>query len=47
MMCGEINEDDFYTLHHEMGHLYYFLAYNHQPFLFRVSFDSYVENIPH
>lgn len=38
MMCGEINEDDFYTLHHEMGHLYYFLAYSHQPFLFRVSY---------
>ncbi|KAK4008097.1 hypothetical protein OUZ56_013252 [Daphnia magna] len=40
MMCGEINEDDFYTLHHEMGHLYYFLAYNHQPFLFRSGASS-------
>ncbi|XP_057374872.1 angiotensin-converting enzyme-like [Daphnia carinata] len=40
MMCGEINEDDFYTLHHEMGHLYYFMAYSHQPFLFRSGASS-------
>lgn len=37
LMCGQINEDDFYTLHHEMGHLYYYLAYRNQPQLFRVS----------
>ena len=36
-MCGQVNEDDLYTLHHEMGHLYYFLSYRHQPYLFRVS----------
>ncbi|XP_046639551.1 angiotensin-converting enzyme-like [Daphnia pulicaria] len=40
LMCGKINEDDFYTLHHEMGHLYYFLTYSHQPFLFRSGASS-------
>lgn len=38
-MCGQVNEEDFYVLHHEMGHLYYYLAYNHQPHLFQVWFN--------
>ena len=34
-MCIRSSEDDFYTLHHELGHIYYDLAYRGQPPLFR------------
>ena len=33
-MCTSINEEDFYTVHHEMGHVEYFMAYAHQPVIF-------------
>jgi peptidyl-dipeptidase A len=36
-MCIEINEEDFTTIHHELGHNFYQRAYNQQPFLFRDS----------
>lgn len=36
-MCIEINEEDFTTVHHELGHNYYQMAYAGQPFLFRDS----------
>jgi peptidyl-dipeptidase A len=34
-MCTEVNGEDFYTVHHELGHNYYQRAYKDQPFLFR------------
>jgi oligoendopeptidase F len=36
-MCAHVTEEDLMTLHHEMGHLYYYLTYAHQPQMFRVS----------
>ena len=36
-MCIEINEEDFRTIHHELGHNFYQRAYEKQPFLFRDS----------
>jgi peptidyl-dipeptidase A len=36
-VCIEINEEDFTTIHHELGHNFYQRAYNKQPFLFRDS----------
>ena len=36
-MCIEITGEDFMTVHHELGHNYYQLAYARQPFLFRDS----------
>jgi peptidyl-dipeptidase A len=33
-MCIEINEEDFQTVHHELGHLIYDRAYRGQPYLF-------------
>ncbi len=36
-MCIQITEEDFRTIHHELGHNYYQRAYNNQPFLFRDS----------
>ncbi|HKY33610.1 MAG TPA: M2 family metallopeptidase [Candidatus Polarisedimenticolia bacterium] len=34
-MCIEINDEDFSTVHHELGHLYYDRAYNKQPMIYR------------
>ncbi len=36
-MCIEITDEDFRTIHHELGHNFYQRAYNQQPFLFRGS----------
>lgn len=33
--CLRTSDDDFATVHHELGHVYYYLAYNRQPPLFR------------
>jgi peptidyl-dipeptidase A len=32
--CVHVNADDFFTVHHELGHNLYQRAYNNQPFLF-------------
>jgi len=34
-MCIETNEDDFITIHHELGHIYYFMLYKDLPVLFQ------------
>jgi peptidyl-dipeptidase A len=34
-MCTKINQEDLITLHHELGHDYYFLYYNDKPMLFQ------------
>lgn len=36
-MCIDITEEDFTTVHHELGHSFYQRAYNKQPLLFRDS----------
>jgi peptidyl-dipeptidase A len=36
-MCIEINEEDFTTIHHELGHNFYQRSYNKLPILFRDS----------
>jgi peptidyl-dipeptidase A len=36
-MCIDINDEDFTTVHHELGHNYYQRAYRKQPFVFRDS----------
>ncbi|KAK4883480.1 hypothetical protein RN001_006799 [Aquatica leii] len=36
-MCTEINHEDFITIHHEMGHIQYFILYKDQPKAFRDS----------
>ncbi len=38
-MCTEVNATDFQTVHHELGHIYYYLAYAHQSPLFRRGAD--------
>ncbi|KAK7872177.1 hypothetical protein R5R35_001739 [Gryllus longicercus] len=34
-MCTKINMEDFVTIHHEMGHIQYFIQYKDQPYVFR------------
>jgi len=36
-MCIDITQEDFDTIHHELGHNFYQRAYDQQPFLFRDS----------
>jgi peptidyl-dipeptidase A len=45
-MCININEEDFRTIYHEMGHIYYYLAYNPLPPLFQTgAHDGFHEAI--
>jgi len=45
-MCIQINEEDFSTIHHELGHNFYQRAYNAQPPLYRGSAnDGFHEGI--
>ena len=34
-MCTSVNQEDFTTVHHEMGHIAYFQQYKEQPFAYR------------
>ncbi len=34
-MCTEINSEDFFTVHHELGHNFYQRAYKDQPYLYK------------
>ncbi len=36
-MCIEPNEEAFRTIHHELGHIYYYLAYQNLPYLYQAS----------
>lgn len=39
-MCTTINEENFYSVHHEMGHIEYFMAYKDQPLIFKFGANS-------
>jgi peptidyl-dipeptidase A len=44
--CIVPTEDEFTTVHHELGHIYYYLAYNHLPNLYRKgAHDGFHEGI--
>jgi peptidyl-dipeptidase A len=34
-MCMQPTEEDLFTIYHELGHVYYYLSYRQQPYLFR------------
>jgi peptidyl-dipeptidase A len=45
-MCIKPNEEDFTTIYHELGHIYYYLAYNKLPPLFQTgAHDGFHEAI--
>ena len=39
-MCTEVAEDDFFVVHHEMGHIEYYMSYRSQPFFFQNGANS-------
>ena len=39
-MCTEVNMEDLITVHHEMGHIEYFMAYKNLPHVFRDSANA-------
>jgi peptidyl-dipeptidase A len=39
-MCIQVRDEEFRVVHHELGHTYYQLAYNQQPFLFQNSANA-------
>lgn len=39
-MCIQMTSEDFDTVHHELGHDYYFLSYNHLPWVYRQSANN-------
>ena len=45
-MCMQPNEEDLYTIYHELGHVYYYLSYRDQPSIFRAgAHDGFHEAI--
>ena len=34
-MCAKVDMENFITVHHEMGHIQYYMQYAHQPAKFR------------
>ncbi len=45
-MCIKPNEEEFTTIYHELGHVYYYMAYNDQPALFQTgAHDGFHEAI--
>lgn len=39
-MCTTITDDQFNTIHHEMGHIEYYMAYRNQPTIFKTGANS-------
>ncbi|XP_008477363.1 angiotensin-converting enzyme [Diaphorina citri] len=43
-MCTRVNEEDLFTIHHEMGHVEYFIQYKDQPMAFREGANPAMNN---
>lgn len=41
LMCGKVTMEDYYVIHHEMGHIQYYMAYEEQPSIFQVPASEY------
>ena len=39
-MCTEVNLDNLITIHHEMGHIQYYIQYKDEPMEFRTGANS-------
>lgn len=37
LLCAQVNMEDFYVIHHEMGHVQYYMAYKDMPAIFQAS----------
>ncbi|KAJ8704540.1 hypothetical protein PYW07_011728 [Mythimna separata] len=45
LYCSDTSKEDFYVLHHELGHIQYYMAYENQPALFRQANTALHETI--
>ncbi|XP_072937608.1 angiotensin-converting enzyme-like [Epargyreus clarus] len=45
LYCANVTFEDFYVIHHEMGHIQYFMAYEKQPAIFRQANSALQESI--
>ncbi|XP_046974941.1 angiotensin-converting enzyme-like [Vanessa cardui] len=45
LYCSRVSFEDFYVIHHEMGHIQYYMAYKNQPGLFRQANSALQETI--
>ncbi|KAF2889682.1 hypothetical protein ILUMI_16491, partial [Ignelater luminosus] len=40
LLCAKMSMEDFYVIHHEMGHIEYYMAYQDQPYIFQDGANS-------
>ncbi|CAG9794334.1 unnamed protein product [Diatraea saccharalis] len=45
LYCADTTMEDLYVLHHELGHIHYYMAYANQPVLFRQANSALQESI--
>ncbi|KAJ2938192.1 hypothetical protein O0L34_g18531 [Tuta absoluta] len=45
LYCSETSAEDMYVIHHEMGHIQYYMSYAHQPGIFRAAHSALHETI--
>ncbi|KAI5643703.1 angiotensin-converting enzyme domain-containing protein [Phthorimaea operculella] len=45
LYCSGTSAEDMYVIHHEMGHIHYYMAYAHQPGIFRAAHSALHETI--
>ncbi len=39
-MCTKVDEENFKVIHHEMGHIEYYMSYENQPAIFKEGANS-------
>lgn len=45
LLCAEVNAEDFRVIHHEMGHVEYYMAYRNQPVVFQVNSSHGIDTL--
>lgn len=45
LLCAKVDMQDFYVIHHEMGHIQYYMAYQDQPAIFQVSISRLIKTV--
>ena len=45
-MCAYVTVEDFFTIHHELGHIQYFIEYKNQTFYFKKGANDGSSKIP-
>lgn len=44
-MCTKVNMEDFVTIHHEMGHIQYYIQYKDQPYALRAGANPGMQSL--